>query len=65
MKSQPSTPILIAKSQSNLKTDWDRLRTMTDEDIRKGILSDPDAHPTDAAFWKNAKVVRPKKTDPQ
>jgi hypothetical protein len=31
---------------------------MTDEDIRKGILADPDdAHPTDEAFWKNAKLV--------
>ncbi len=27
--------------------------------IRKGILADPDAHPTDVAFWKNAKVVMP------
>ena len=27
--------------------------------IRKGIDSDPDAHATDAAFWKNAKVVMP------
>ncbi len=27
--------------------------------IRKGILADPDAHPTDASFWKNAKLVMP------
>ena len=27
--------------------------------IRKGILADPDAHPTDEAFWKTAKVVLP------
>ena len=27
--------------------------------IRKAILADPDAHPTDAAFWKTAKVVLP------
>ena len=27
--------------------------------IRKGILRDPDAHPTDEAFWKTAKVVLP------
>ena len=32
---------------------------MTPAEIRRGILADPDAHPTDAAFWKDAKVVMP------
>ncbi len=32
---------------------------MSPATIRQGILADPDAHPTDAAFWKNAKVVMP------
>ena len=32
---------------------------MTPAEIRRGILADPDAHPTDEAFWKNAKVVMP------
>jgi uncharacterized protein (DUF4415 family) len=27
--------------------------------IRKGILADPDARPTDEVFWKTAKVVLP------
>jgi uncharacterized protein (DUF4415 family) len=27
--------------------------------IRKGIEADSDAHPTDDAFWKDAKVVMP------
>jgi len=27
--------------------------------IRKGIAADPDAHATDAQFWKSAKVVLP------
>jgi uncharacterized protein (DUF4415 family) len=40
-------------------TDWDRLRRQTPVEIRRGILADPDAHPTDAAFWKNAKIVMP------
>jgi len=50
----------IGKASTKLATDWERLRTMSDEEIRPGILADPDAHPTDAAFWKNAKVVWPK-----
>jgi uncharacterized protein (DUF4415 family) len=40
-------------------TDWNRLRRMTAAGIRKGIASDPDAHATDEAFWKSAKVVMP------
>jgi uncharacterized protein (DUF4415 family) len=32
---------------------------MTPSEIRRGILADPDAHPTDDAFWKSAKVVMP------
>jgi uncharacterized protein (DUF4415 family) len=33
---------------------------MTPRTIRKGIAADPAAGPTDAKFWKNAKVVLPK-----
>lgn len=40
-------------------TDWDRLRRTTPAEIRRGILANPDAHPTDEAFWKNAKIVMP------
>jgi uncharacterized protein (DUF4415 family) len=32
---------------------------MSDAQIRRGIASDPDALPTDEAFWKDAKVVWP------
>jgi uncharacterized protein (DUF4415 family) len=45
--------------KSTAATDWERLRRMTPAEIRRGILSDPDAHPSDEAFWKNAKVVMP------
>jgi len=32
---------------------------MTDEDIQRGIDADPDARNTDAAFWRNARLVEP------
>ncbi|HTA22782.1 MAG TPA: BrnA antitoxin family protein [Terriglobales bacterium] len=32
---------------------------MSEAQIRSGIASDPDVHPTDEAFWKDAKVVWP------
>jgi uncharacterized protein (DUF4415 family) len=41
------------------KTDWRRVEALTDERIRRGIEEDPDAHPTNEAFWKKAKIVMP------
>ena len=41
------------------ETDWERVEALTDEDIEKAALSDPDDPPTDADFWKDATVVMP------
>ncbi len=45
-------------------TDWNRLRSLSSEEIRIGISDDPEAHATDAKFWQKAQVVlpRPKET---
>jgi uncharacterized protein (DUF4415 family) len=48
-----------SKSKRSSGTDWNRLRRMSAESIRKGIAADPDARPTDEEFWKTAKVVLP------
>jgi uncharacterized protein (DUF4415 family) len=48
-----------SKAESPGKTDWRRLRRITDAEIGKGIAADPDAHPTDKQFWRHAKVVWP------
>jgi|GEM_PF-4525730 len=40
-------------------TDWARLAQMTDEDIQRGIDSDPDASETPPEFWKNARLILP------
>ncbi len=42
------------------RTDWKRLGTMTDAEVRAGIAGDPDIRPTDEAFWKDARVVLPR-----
>ena len=39
------------------QTDWDRVKIMTEAEIDEAAASDPDAQPTDEAFWKDAKVV--------
>ena len=40
-------------------TDWSHLARRRRAQIRKGIGADPEAHATDAQFWKTAKVVLP------
>jgi uncharacterized protein (DUF4415 family) len=40
-------------------SDWKRVRSMRDREIRIGLASDPETRPTDAKFWKNAQVVMP------
>jgi uncharacterized protein (DUF4415 family) len=47
------------KSTRKPSTDWNRLRRIAPSAIRKGVASDPEAHATDAAFWKSAEVVLP------
>ncbi len=46
-------------SANRLATDWERLRSKSDEQIRHGIERDSGTHATDPNFWKNAKVVLP------
>ena len=48
-------------SKTEPKTDWRRLRSMTDEEIHAAIIEDPDAKATDKAFWKDARVVMPRR----
>src|SRR6266851_1380374 len=40
-------------------SDWKRLRSLSDRQIRRALESDPEARPTDAQFWKRARVVIP------
>lgn len=40
------------------KTDWERVRNLTDEEIEAAIASDPDAVPLDVD-WSDAELVFP------
>ena len=46
-------------SKSDAGTNWTKLRSLSATAIHGGIQADPDARATDAAFWKDAKVVLP------
>jgi uncharacterized protein (DUF4415 family) len=50
-------------STTELKPKWRRVRSMTDEEVHAGIMDDPDAQPTDEAFWKDARVVMPRRKE--
>ena len=50
-------------SKIERRTDWRRLRSMTDEEIHAAIIDDPDARPTDEAFWKDARIVAPQRKE--
>jgi uncharacterized protein (DUF4415 family) len=59
MRDAPTGKTWKAKQGSG--TDWATLRRRSDAEIRTGIQSDPDARATDEVFWKNAKVVWPRR----
>ena len=40
-------------------TDWKRLGSLSDKEIRRAVDADPEARPTDVNFWKKAKVTLP------
>ena len=41
------------------RTDWGRVAAMSEEELIAAAKSDPDAQPTDAEFWENARLVMP------
>lgn len=46
-------------SKPEPRTNWKRLRSMTDEEVHAAVISDPEIVPTDEAFWAKAQVVMP------
>jgi len=46
-------------SETEPVTDWQRLRAVTEEEIRAAIAADLDIMPTDEAFWQDARIVHP------
>jgi uncharacterized protein (DUF4415 family) len=48
-------------SKTEPKTDWRRLGSMTDDEVHAAVIDDLDAKPTDEAFWKDARVIMPRR----
>ena len=49
----------IGKPSGKEGSDWNRLRSLSGPEIRRAIESDAEARPTDAEFWRKARVVMP------
>ena len=60
VKEEPTVRVSLNNLPKDTQTDWEKVATMTEADINAAAASDPDAQPTDEAFWKNAHVVMPK-----
>lgn len=53
------------RSKRKDRTDWARVRALTDEEIEAAIASDPDAAPPlDAEWFEHARVVLPERKVP-
>jgi uncharacterized protein (DUF4415 family) len=50
----------IGKTSAKAGSDWERVRSLTDRQIRQSIRANPEVKGTDASFWKGARVVMPK-----
>ena len=67
--SQHGSPSLMSDdisgstSSTEPATDWKRLRAMTDEEVHEAVVNDPDIRPTDEDFWKDARVVMPRRKE--
>ena len=56
---------LTLKSAGRGKTDWERVRSLTDKEIEESIRSDPDVAPLlDEEWFKSAKLVLPERKVP-
>ncbi len=54
--------VILKKRRETDLSDWERVRSMTNEEIEKNALSDPDALPFDDE-WEDADVIYPTQKD--
>ena len=59
MSAKTSTATRSKAAEKKDRTDWDRVRNMTEEEIEAAAASDPDNPPTDREFWRDARTMDP------
>ena len=59
MKEERTVRVSLDNLPKNTQTDWEKVKNMTETEIDAAAVSDPDAQPTDEAFWEDAQVVMP------
>jgi uncharacterized protein (DUF4415 family) len=58
-KRRPKSAEPIGGKLRALSDDWETFKNLSDEEVRARAMSDPDARPLPASFWKNATVSVP------
>ena len=59
VKEEHTVRVSLNNLPKNTQTDWEKVKNMTEAEINVAAVSDPDAQPTDEAFWRDAEVVIP------
>jgi uncharacterized protein (DUF4415 family) len=59
MKERHTGKALAGNKAKPGTTDWNRLGSLSDKEIRQAVDADPQARPIDVNFWKKAKVTLP------
>ena len=59
VKEEHTVRVSLNNLPNNTQTDWEKVKNMTEAEINAAAASDPDAQPTDEAFWKDGHVVMP------
>ncbi|MDE0300435.1 MAG: hypothetical protein OXN17_17490 [Candidatus Poribacteria bacterium] len=59
VKEERTVRVSLNNLPEHTQTDWERVKNMSEAEINAAAASDPDAQPTDEAFWKDAHVVIP------
>jgi uncharacterized protein (DUF4415 family) len=47
------------RAETEGRTDWRRIKSLTEKEIQRAARSERDAPPTDAKFWKDARLTMP------
>ncbi len=59
VKEERTVRVSLNNLPKKTQTDWEKVKKMTEAEINAAAVSDPDAQPTDAAFWRDAEIVMP------
>ena len=61
MNEERTVRVSLNNFPENTRANLERVKNMPEAEINARAQSDPDAQPTDEAFWKDGKIVIPER----